>query len=105
MSKEYHTYGKIRVVYNRNYGGFNLFPKAASRIVELGWNKFRYPKHVTKENEHYWVSSDIDRHDPMLLRVVDEMGIDNVGEDLAVEEIEVGYYIDCYDGKETVISN
>ena len=87
----------VRVVYNASYGGFGLKHKAEDRYWEIkGQPK---PQH--------WYDTDLCRHDPALLQVIDEMGLEEVTADyaeLAITELPHGtkYFIDEYDGMETV---
>lgn len=82
---------RLKVVINRCYGGFGLSKKAIALMKEY-----------RKEYDY----STIERHDPVLVRVVEELGDEANGEcsKLKVEEITFGYAINDYDGKETVDS-
>lgn len=76
-----------KVVINREIGGFSILPKAFLRLRELG-----HPGALTEElrpelGELETYHPDIKRDDPMLLQVIEEMGIENVGEGLKVVEI------------------
>lgn len=87
----------IRVVYNADWGGFGLSEKAERRLEEL--------KGAAVDSIDLW---DLPRHDPDLLRVVDELGVDEASDDWACLRIaEVAgdrYIIDEYDGVEKVIT-
>lgn len=52
----------------------------------------------------YWYHRDVDRHDPVLVQVVEELGDKANGEcaKLAIEEVDGPYRIDEYDGFESV---
>ena len=63
----------VRIVYNAGYGGFGLKHKAEDRYWEIkGQPK---PQH--------WYDTDICRHDPALLQVIDEMGLEAATADFA----------------------
>jgi hypothetical protein len=85
----------MKVVYNGCFGGFGLSKKALQRGRELSGNS-------------EWGSDDRDlsRHDPILIKVVEELGVSASDEfaDLLIKEIPDGspYYIDEYDGSESV---
>lgn len=80
---------RLKVVINRCYGGFGLSKKAIALMKEYG---IEYDYNTTE------------RHDPVLVRVVEELGDEANGEfsKLKVEEITFGYHIHDYDGKETI---
>jgi len=81
-----------KIVYNRCYGGFGLSKAAWERYVELGGKA---------ESEY-----DVSRTDPILVQVVEELGMDADGEyaELAIADVPAGtkYRIDEYDGFESV---
>lgn len=58
------------------------------------------------ENDIYWSGYDMERNDPLLVQVVEELGDEANGHcaELAIEEIPTGtmYRIDEYDGRETI---
>lgn len=82
-----------KIVYNGCYGGFNLSEEAKERYVELtGCAADFYAR-------------DLNRHDPYLVQVVEELGDAASGfcGALRIEEIEGSLYrIDEYDGYESV---
>jgi hypothetical protein len=57
-----------------------------------------------KHSEQTWYYNNVDRHDPILVQVVEEMGAKANGSyaNLAIEEVSGPYRIDEYDGYETV---
>ena len=87
-----------KIVYNGCYGGFGLSDEAEIRYRELTDNI---------NNEDFDVY-DIDRADPILVQVVEELGKKANGNhaDLFIAQLPVGthYRIDEYDGIETVMT-
>ena len=85
-----------KIVYNACYGGFGLSDKAINRYWELKGEK----------GPEYWYTGDLERDDPILVQVVEELGEEANGmfAALQIEELEVGtrYRIDEYDGYESV---
>lgn len=85
-----------KIVYSACYGGFSLSEKAISRYWELKGEPC--PKN--------WYDRGIDRTDPILVQVVEELGEDANGSyaKLRIEELPKGtiYRIDEYDGFESV---
>ena len=85
-----------RIVYNTCYGGFGLSAEAEARYQELSGVERVYV---------YGIS----RTDPILLQVIDELGIDAASgrfARLAIAEVPAGtrYRIDEYDGLESVMT-
>ena len=87
-----------KIVYNGCYGGFGLSDEAEIRYRELTDNI---------NNEDFDVY-DIDRADPILVQVVEELGKKANGNhaDLFIAQLPAGtkYRIDEYDGIETVMT-
>ena len=85
-----------KIVYNSCYGGFGLSEKAINRYWELKGEK----------EPEYWYTGDLDRTDPILVQVVEELGAeaDTGFSNLQIEELEAGtrYRIDEYDGYESI---
>ena len=54
-----------------------------------------------------WYNRNVDRHDPVLVQVVEELGDKANGEyaKLAIEEVHGSYRIDKYDGNESVMTS
>jgi hypothetical protein len=98
-----------KIVINTAYGGFYLTEEATARYVELKGNGARK---VESDVYVYWVLPDstdfinenIDRDDPVLVQVVEELGGEVAGDSLEVVEIPAGttYRIAEYDGKEWI---
>lgn len=84
-----------KIVYNADYGGFGLSKAALDE----------YNKRTSKDVE--W-SSDIERTDPVLVAIVEEMGDKASGDysSLRIIDLEPGtqYFIDEYDGWESVVT-
>ena len=83
-----------KIVYNTCWGGFGLSEAAWERYVELGG----------KAEDQY----EVQRTDPILVQVVEELGADADGEyaELAIADVPAGtkYRIDEYDGVESVMT-
>ncbi len=88
----------MKVVINNCYGGFSLSPAASERLNELEPN--------AEVNPRYGFCRSVERHDPNLIKVVEEMGKEANGScaNLKIIEIPDGldYVIEEYDGKEWV---
>jgi|ERR1035437_592582 hypothetical protein len=85
---------KVKVVYNACYGGYGLSVKAKDKLRELG----------VKEDD-YDMDYKLPRHDPRLIKVVEELGTDACGDyaELKICKIKGNKYrIDEYDGNECV---
>lgn len=102
----------MKIVINKCYGGFGLSDEAVREYarragIELETRKSRYgPWTDFTLNGDYWSYRDIERTDPILVSVVEEMGEAANGScaDLSVIEIpdDVEWKIDEYDGIEWV---
>jgi len=120
-----------KVVFNNCYGGFSLSEEACRRYWELqgkevwiedgivwlvppeervkkgDWYSMTMDQRV-EYNEKYskqtWYNRRVDRHDPILVQVVEELGAKANGmcASLAIAEIHGPYRIDEYDGNESV---
>ena len=57
-----------------------------------------------KRSEQTWDDDRVDRHDPILVQVVEELGdkANGMCAQLAIEEVSGSYRIDEYDGFESV---
>jgi len=90
-----------KIVYNTCYGGFGLSKAAIARYWEIRGE----PK---PEHWAVWDERELNRGDPILVQVVEELGKDaNDGfSKLAIRELEPGtqYRIDEYDGYESVMT-
>lgn len=114
-----------KIVYNGCFGGFGLSHEAIKRYGEIkGMNlvyieRNDYPDSGRikfgswyvdgiKDNDHFFWDHDIERNDPALVQVVEELGEEANGEfaELRIAEVEEGqrYRIDEYDGRESVMT-
>jgi hypothetical protein len=91
-----------KIVYNACYVGFSLSHEAISRYAKI--------KGITEEAEEelYLSDRDIERTDPVLVQVVEELGelADGACARLQIKELVSGtlYRIDEYDGYELVMT-
>lgn len=113
-----------KVVYNACYGGFGLSDKAVKLYAELSGIKLfplketyftfwfledpkgRTVDQMFKEKVKDFYSRNIERHDPVLIKVVEQLGDEANGEcaKLRIDTITGSQYkIDEYDGNETVV--
>ena len=88
-----------KIVYNACYGGFSVSQDVLNRYAEL----------VGKPVEEYNVYEDFDRADPILIQVIEELGLEKSSgwcAKLRFRELEPGtlYRIEEYDGYESVIT-
>ncbi len=104
----------MKVVINRCYGGFGLSKEAMLRYCELkgivvyperqSYGSYIYWKDVEKKKA-FW-DGDINRNDPVLIQVVEELGAKANGEyaELKIISIpdDISWEIDEYDGMERV---
>lgn len=112
-----------KVVVNACYGGFGLSEKAILRYGEIkGINLIKiqtvhgegdyqftsdhYAIDGVDDGDHYFYYGDLGRTDPALVQVVEELGEEANGEfaRLRIADVpdDVKWYIDDYDGIETV---
>lgn len=82
----------VKVVLNTCYGGFNVSDKAWNKMIEYGYKGDRY---------------DIERHNLILVKVVEELGTKKASGMCARLEVEEYYLsrlyrIEDHDGKETL---
>lgn len=114
-----------KIVINACYGGFSLSDKAMLRYCELkgitvypekekdSWGFTSYfldaPENRKKDDYNVLTDSDINRDDPVLVQVVEELGEDAHGRysNLKIVEIpdDVFWHISEYDGYESVAEN
>jgi hypothetical protein len=109
---EFITALSVKVVYNARHGGFGLSLKAAKALAaRKGWEMVvdtspsGWQTWHVKGDKHYRGPADlVQRHDPDLVAVVEELGDEANGDSakLRIEEIRLGYSISNYDGMERV---
>jgi hypothetical protein len=97
-----------KVVYNSCFGGFGLSDAAIESYLK------KKNKDYTKERgevysvdgEYFW-DDEIERHDPDLVAVVEEMGeaANDSFSKLSIAQVSGLYRIEEYDGMESVIEN
>ena len=96
-----------KIVYNACYGGFSLSDRAVYRARELAQTD-EQKKAWNDVNPQYGYIDGIERHDPILVQVVEELGEEADGScaKLRIEELPEGsaYRIDEYDGRESVMT-
>lgn len=109
-----------KIVYNACFGGFGLSKEAVQRYGEIkGLNLVfiqddtftdlgRWHRDGNPDYEYYFDVNSIERTDPALVQVVEELGekANDRYSDLQIEDLDPGtrYYIDEYDGHETIMT-
>jgi hypothetical protein len=100
-----------KVVYNACYGGFSLSLEAQKMYLEMSGKEPKFYKGKFSWEEHWYSAEpndfydrDIERHDPILVKVVETLGDKANGDcaDLCITEVQGPYRIEEYDGYETV---
>lgn len=104
-----------KVVYNECFGGFSLSKQAIIRAREISgnnrWGDCLIPGELYEDGTPVsdtlfgGFHPDIERHNPVLVQVVEELGqaANSRFSDLRIAEVQGRYRIDEYDGSETVI--
>jgi hypothetical protein len=94
----------MKVVINRRYGGFGVSLAAAKRLVELGMTELQEQIDAYGGSSYDSFSYGIERHDPRLIQVIEEMGDAANGQSakLKIVDIDMEYEIEDYDGMEKV---
>jgi len=77
------------------------------RLEQKDWRSMTQDDRIAfnkKYSEQTWYNRDVDRHDPVLVQVVEELGKKANGDfaELAIDEVHGPYRIDEYDGFESV---
>ena len=103
---------KVKVVYNACHGGFSLSRKAVEKLIQLGVEGVAAELAVHDEAfkdypslGNQGVRLDLDRHNPFLVQVVEELGAEASGDCAKLKIAELSgnkYIIDEYDGFESV---
>lgn len=112
-----------KIVVNGCYGGFGLSEAAIIRYGEIKginlvkitstygegddtWTSDHYAVDGIDDGDHYFYCGDLARDDPVLVQVVEELGEDanDWAASLRIADVPDGvkWYIDDYDGIETV---
>jgi len=88
----------MKVVYNGCYGGFSISPEAVARYWEIKGTEASYD----------WYNRDVERDDPVLVQVVEELGERASGSfaKLLITDVPSGtkWRIDEYDGHESIVT-
>lgn len=96
---------ELEVVINTRFGGFSLSSDAVFRMAALGHEG---AKKAVENGDYpgYAICEYLDRHDPILIQVVKELGerADGPSARLSIEKVVMGYEINDYDGKESVVT-
>jgi hypothetical protein len=79
------------------------------RLEQKEWSSMTVDERVAHNKAHSeqtWYNRNVDRHDPVLVQVVEELGKNASGDfaDLTIDEVDGPYRIDEYDGFESVES-
>lgn len=106
-----------KIVVNDCFGGFGLSHDAIMRYGEIAnlnlkyikgkndWDSFYFKNGIENPENHFY-DMDLDRDDPVLVQVVEELGkrANDSYSNLRIAEVPdgVNWYIDDYDGIETV---
>ena len=96
----------MKIVINRCWGGFSV---SQAVLKELGFEK----DYGYLENEDFGIKSDNYqqyRSNPRLIEAIEKVGLEEASGDLAVLDIrevpdDVDWYIDDYDGMESIHEN
>ena len=103
-----------KVVYNACYGGFSLSREAVllarkySKNPKWGGATIKgdiYDSGQVCNSDYGYIDDLIARHDPILVKVVEELGVEKAGgslSNLKIAEVDGPYRIDEYDGFESV---
>ncbi len=103
-----------KIVINTCYGGFGLSDEAIARLFDLkGWQLIKHTDgsrtvhyRGAVHDDTYFYAGDLDRDDPDLVTVVEQLGTraNDWASDLKVVEIpdDVQWHIREYDGREWV---
>jgi hypothetical protein len=97
----------MKIVINGCYGGFDLSAAACERLLELGSDKIKVnDDNDTTFGKYFEMFGHEDRNDPLLVKVVEEMGRKANGRsaELSVVDVpdDVKWTIEEYDGVEHV---
>ncbi len=100
--------GKKVWIEDNKYGKFTVWVvPPEERVKSKDWSSMTHDERIAynkKHSEQTWYNREVDRHDPILIQVVEELGSKANGEcaKLAIAEVSGPYRIDEYDGLESV---
>lgn len=109
----------MKVVINEDFGGFDLSDVAFEKYLDLkgiewcrvshsGFSCYYQAGHMD-ESDYYLCVTDIERNDPALIQVVEELGEEANGTYSSLKVIEIPddikWHIAEYDGREHVAEN
>lgn len=109
----------MKIVVNRCYGGFGLSEAAWEEYLNRSgkpWYKWdgrfsspiysHAPQEEYEESKHFISYYGLERNDPLLIQIVEEMGTEADGDYACLEVVEipddVDWYIVEYDGNEHI---
>lgn len=96
---------ELTLVLNKKHGGFSLSERALDLLEERGaLPLIPRIKEEDDDNYRYRRMRKLERTDPQLIQVVQELGA-AAGRDLRVETVRLPYYIHSYDGYERVVTD
>lgn len=86
-----------------------LVPPEERLVKNENWNSISMDERIAYNRAHSkqtWYGRNVDRHDPVLVQVVEELGDKANGEyaKLRIAEVSGAYRIDEYDGNESVMT-
>lgn len=86
---------------------FWLTPPEERPIMKKNWESMSMDERISynrAQSEQTWYDRNVDRHDPVLVQVVEELGDKASGKyaKLRIAEVSGSYRIDEYDGNESV---
>jgi len=99
-----------KIVINTSYGGFGISFDGAERMAELGCSvaERKLKEYDEQDGDDWtWHGTEIHRHDPILVAVVEDIEEEasDYLADLKVVEIDSDrYYVENYDGLESVVT-
>jgi hypothetical protein len=91
--------------------GFTVWLVPPEERLEKGeWSSMSLTERMAYNlaySKQTWYNRDVDRHDPVLVQVVEELGKKANGDfaELAIDEVHGPYRIDEYDGNESVMTS
>ena len=96
----------MEVVINKCYGGYGLSTEAIALYLTKTGNEYSFDGTRFTVNGKLFYASNIQRHDPVLIEVVKELGDKTNGPSAELKIVSIpkhaGYSIDEYDGSESI---